>query len=189
MRKELRASLEDARNRVVELETYNLDAKLKIDSLKVAPVVSDEVDCGDCSIFLVYLTALKEKHTSKCEELDVLRVELAELQSRPTLLGACTSCPVLHEKLVESHFRNVSLEAELKAPIATYYSTCELHALKNSEHAHYVDRLQDENDELRKLLGWLSGHKPQIGIMIVTFKCYYGQALGLTRLESVVVRA
>jgi hypothetical protein len=28
----------------------------------------------------------------------VLRVVLAELQSRPTLLGACTSCPGLHEK-------------------------------------------------------------------------------------------
>jgi hypothetical protein len=26
--------------------------------------------------------------------------------------------------------------------------------LKNLELAHYVDRLQDENDELRKLMGW-----------------------------------
>jgi hypothetical protein len=52
-------------------------------------VVSDEVDCVDCSAFLVDLTALREKHASKCEKLDVLRIELAELQSRPTLLGAC----------------------------------------------------------------------------------------------------
>jgi hypothetical protein len=28
------------------------------------------------------------------------------------------------------------------------------------ELAHYVDRLQDENDELRQLMGWLSGHEP-----------------------------
>jgi hypothetical protein len=34
MRKELRASLEDARTREAELETQNLDAKLEIDSLK-----------------------------------------------------------------------------------------------------------------------------------------------------------
>jgi hypothetical protein len=40
MRKELRASLEDARTRVAELETQNLDAKLEIDSLKASPVVS-----------------------------------------------------------------------------------------------------------------------------------------------------
>jgi hypothetical protein len=89
---------------------------------------------------------MKEKHTSKCEELDVLRVELNELKSKSALLGACTSCPVLHGKLAESRSRIVSLEAELKSLIATSCSTCELHAMKNF--AHCVDRLQDENDEL-----------------------------------------
>jgi hypothetical protein len=67
------------------------------------------------------------KHASKCEELDVLRVELVELQSRPTLLGACTSFPGLHEKLAELRSHIISLEANFKAPI----STCELHAVKN----------------------------------------------------------
>jgi hypothetical protein len=51
MRKELRAS--DAKTRVAELETQNLDAKLEIDSLKTSPVVSDEVECADCPIFLL----------------------------------------------------------------------------------------------------------------------------------------
>jgi alkylhydroperoxidase family enzyme len=100
MRKELRASLEDARTRVAELETHNLDAKLEIDSLKASLVVSDEVECVDCPIFLADLAMFKEKDVSKCEELDVLRVEVAELKSRPALLGACTSCPVLHGKLM-----------------------------------------------------------------------------------------
>jgi hypothetical protein len=67
MRKELRASLEDARTRVAELETQNLDAKLEIDSPKASPVVSDEVECVDCSIFLADLALFKEKHASKCE--------------------------------------------------------------------------------------------------------------------------
>jgi hypothetical protein len=35
----------------------------------------------------------------------------------------------------------------LKEPIPTSWSTCEIHALKNLELAHYVDHLQDENDE------------------------------------------
>jgi hypothetical protein len=83
---------------VADPETQVIDGKLEIDSLKASPVVSDEVDCADCSVFLADLTVLREKHASKCEELDVLRVELAELQSKPTLLGACTSCPGLHEK-------------------------------------------------------------------------------------------
>jgi hypothetical protein len=42
------------------------------------------------------------------------------------------------------HAYNVSLEAKLKEPIPTSCSTCELHALKNLELAHYVDHLQDE---------------------------------------------
>jgi hypothetical protein len=52
IRKELRASLKNARTRVAELVTQILDAKLEIDSLKSSPVVSDEVECADCPIFL-----------------------------------------------------------------------------------------------------------------------------------------
>jgi hypothetical protein len=74
--KELRSLLEDAWTRVAELETQVLDSKLEIDSLKASPVVSDENDCADCSAFLADLTELREKYASKCEELDVLRVEL-----------------------------------------------------------------------------------------------------------------
>jgi hypothetical protein len=141
MRKELRASLEDARTRVAELETQVLDSKLEIDSLKASPVGSDEVDYADFTIFLADLALFKEKHASKCEELDVLRVEVAELKSRSALLGACTSCPVLHAKIDEMNVYTASLEAKLKEPIPTTCSTCEMHALKNLELAHYVDRL------------------------------------------------
>jgi DNA repair exonuclease SbcCD ATPase subunit len=109
MRKDLRASLEDARTRVAEIETQNLDAKLEINSLKASPVVSDDAECVDCSIFLADLALFKEKHASKCEELDVLRVEVAELKSRSALLGACTSCPVLHAKIDEMHAYTVLL--------------------------------------------------------------------------------
>jgi hypothetical protein len=145
---------------VAELETPNLDAKLEIDSLKASTVVSDDFERADCSIFLADLALFKEKHASKCEELDVLRVEVAELKSRSALLGACTSCPILHAKIDEMHVYTASLEAKLKEPIPTSCSTCEMHSLKNLEFAHYVDRLQDENDEVRKLMGWLSGHEP-----------------------------
>jgi hypothetical protein len=181
MRKELRASLEDARTRVAELETQNLDAKLEIDSLKASPIVSNDVECVDCSIFLADLALFKEKHASKSEELDVLRVEVAELMSRSALLGACTSCPVLHAKIDEMHAYTISLEAKLNEPIPTSCSTCELHALKNLELTHYVDRLQDGNDELRKLIGCLSGQEPQLRIIIETFKRRDGEGLGANK--------
>jgi hypothetical protein len=56
-----------------------------------------------------------------------------------------------------------------------------LHALKNLELAYYVDRLQDENDELIKLMGWLSGHEPQLRIMIETYKRKDGEGLGANK--------
>jgi hypothetical protein len=79
------------------------------------------------------------------------------------------------------HAYTFSLEAKLKEPIPTSCSTCEMHALKNLELAHYVDRLQDENDELRKLMGWLSSHEPQLRIMIESFKRQDGEGLGANK--------
>jgi hypothetical protein len=159
-KREYRSLLGEAKEKVVELESLLDDARAQIDSLKSIRVVTNEPECTDCSTFLGELTVLKEKYASKVEELDVLRVELHEIKSRPSLLGAHTSCPVLHEKLDFSLVYARSLEAQLKAPIPTICSTCEINAVKNMELAHYVDRLQDENDELRNLMGWLSGHEP-----------------------------
>jgi hypothetical protein len=56
-----------------------------------------------------------------------------------------------------------------------------MHALKNLELAHYVDRLQYENDELRKLMGWLSGHEPQLRMMIEAVKRRDGEGLGANK--------
>jgi hypothetical protein len=59
---------------------------------------------------------------------------------------------MLHVKLDESHARIVSLEAALKSLIATTCTVCEVHAMQNLELVQYVDQLQDENDELCKLM-------------------------------------
>jgi hypothetical protein len=84
----------------------------------------------------------------------------------------------LHGKLIKSRSRIVSLEVELKAPTAASCSTSELHAVKNLKLAHYVDRLREDNDELRMMMGWLSGHEPHLKMMIEAYTLYDGQALG-----------
>jgi regulator of replication initiation timing len=140
-KREYRSLLGEAKEKLIELESLLYDARAQIDSFKFAPVVTNETECTDCSTFLSELTVLKEKCDSKVEELDVLRVELYEMKSRPSLLGACTSCPVLHEKLDVSLVYARSLEAQLKAPIPTICSTCGINVVKNMELAHYVDRL------------------------------------------------
>jgi hypothetical protein len=177
-KREYRSFLGEAKEKVVELESLIVDARAQLDSLKSAPIVTNEPECIDCSVFLRDLIVLKEKYASKVEELDVLRVELDEMKSRPSLLGAFTSCLVLQEKLDVFIAYARSLEAALKAPIPTSCSTCEVNAVKNLELAHCVDHLQDENDELRKMMGWLSGHEPQLRMMIEAYKRYDGQALG-----------
>jgi hypothetical protein len=166
---------------VVELESLLVNVRAQIDSLKYAPIVTNEPKCTDCSVFLSDLTVLKEKYASMVEELDVLRVEKDEMKSRPSFLSACTSCLVLHEKLDVLVAYARSLEASLKAPIPTSCSTCEVNVVKNLELAHYVDHLQDENNELRNMMGWLSGHEPQLRMMIEAYKRYDGEPLGLDK--------
>jgi hypothetical protein len=97
------------------------------------------------------------------------------------LLGACTSCPGLHEKIVELRFGIVSLEADLKVPVPTSCSTFELHAIKNLDLAKCAGRLQDENDKLREALSWLSSQEPQLGTMIDSCKRFSGWTLGLDK--------
>jgi hypothetical protein len=110
-KREYRSLLGEAKEKVVELES-----RAQIYFLKSAPILTNEPECTDCSTFLGELTVLKEKYASKVEELDVLRVELDKMKSRPSLLGACTSCPVLHEKLDVSLVYARSLEAQLSHP-------------------------------------------------------------------------
>jgi hypothetical protein len=52
-------------------------------------------------VYLADLTSLKDKHAYICDEVDVIRVEVAELKSRPALRGACTSCPILQGMIDE----------------------------------------------------------------------------------------
>jgi hypothetical protein len=143
VKRQYRSLLGEAKEKVVELESLFDDARAQINSIKSCIVVTNEPECTDCSTFFGELTVLKEKYASKVEELDVLRVELDEMKSKPSLLGACTSCPVLHEKLDASFVYARYLEAQLKAPIPTICSTCEINAVKNIELEHYVDRLFD----------------------------------------------
>jgi chromosome segregation ATPase len=102
MRKELRAQLENASDKVGELESKLLELKLENDSLKLAPTISDDVECLECDAWLNEIKLLNEKNASNLAKLDALRTEYDELNARPTLLGACKSCPTMHAKFVDA---------------------------------------------------------------------------------------
>jgi hypothetical protein len=56
---EYRSLLGEAKEKVVELESLLDDARAQIDSLKSAPIVTNEPKCTDCSTFLGELTVLR----------------------------------------------------------------------------------------------------------------------------------
>jgi phage shock protein A len=131
VRKDLRAQLENASEKVGELESKVLVLKLENDSLKLAPAISDDVECSECNAWLNEIKLLNEKNASMVAKLDALRTEYDELKARPTLLGACKSCPTMHAKLVDAHSTISSLEASLKSPVANACTSCDEVTLRN----------------------------------------------------------
>jgi hypothetical protein len=63
--REYKSLFGECKEKVVELESLLVDARAQIDSLKSAPIVNDEPECTDCSIFLGDFTMLKEMYASR----------------------------------------------------------------------------------------------------------------------------
>jgi hypothetical protein len=61
MRRDLRAQLENACEKVGELEFKLLELKLENDSLKLTPTISDDVKCSECNAWLNEIKLLNEK--------------------------------------------------------------------------------------------------------------------------------
>jgi hypothetical protein len=51
-KREYRSLLGEAKEKVVELESFLDDARAQIGSLKSSPIVTNESECTDCSTFL-----------------------------------------------------------------------------------------------------------------------------------------
>jgi hypothetical protein len=186
MRRDLRAQLDNASDKVGELESKLLELKLENDSLKLTPTISDDVECSECNAWLNEIKLLNEKNASTLAKLDALRTEYDELKSRPTLLGACKSCPTMHAKLVDARSTISTLEASLKSLVVNECTSCDEVTLRNLELTSRLDVIYEENDYLRKLLGWLSGQEPQLKIMIEEFKREDGCGLGFEKLSEKV---
>jgi hypothetical protein len=88
MRRDPRAQLENACDKVGELESKLLELKLENDSLKLTPTISNDVECSESNAWLNEIKLLNEKNASTLAKLDALKSEYDELKARPTLLGA-----------------------------------------------------------------------------------------------------
>jgi hypothetical protein len=85
-------------------ENKKLNLELKSDSSEIASLrsVHDDMSakpCDKCNMIMVNYADLWLVHSRIASLLDGARLELRELKARSTLLGACTTCPLLRSDL------------------------------------------------------------------------------------------
>src|SRR6185437_9199 len=86
------ANLDVAKISLADVSHELARSKHKIELAKDAPILSDVIECDECSIFKSDLVSLQSKFAT-------VVCELEELMSRPDLLGACKLCPTLRSEL------------------------------------------------------------------------------------------
>jgi hypothetical protein len=69
--------------------------------------------CDRCTMIMINYTDLWLIHSHVAGLLDSARLELRELKSRSTLLGACTSCPMLRSDLEAAAIEITDLKHKL----------------------------------------------------------------------------
>jgi hypothetical protein len=70
-------------------------ASSEIASLRFAHNDMSAKPCDKCNMIIVNYTNLWLVHSRNASLLDCARLELRDLKARSTLLGACTTCPLL----------------------------------------------------------------------------------------------
>ena len=97
------ANLDVAKTSLADVSHELAKAKHELELAKDAPIVSDVLECDECSIFKSDLASLQSKFAA-------VVCELEELRSRPVLLGACKLCPTLRSELNE---KNALIKSDL----------------------------------------------------------------------------
>jgi hypothetical protein len=85
-------------------ENKKLNLELESTSFKIATLrsVHDDMSakpCDNCKMIMVNYADLWLVHSHVANLLDGVRLELRELKTHSTLLGACTTCPLLRSDL------------------------------------------------------------------------------------------
>jgi hypothetical protein len=85
-----------------ENKKLNLELESSFSEIASLRSVHDDMSakpCDRCTMIMVNYVDLWLIHSQVASLLDSARLELRELKARSTLLGACTSCPVLRSDL------------------------------------------------------------------------------------------
>jgi hypothetical protein len=102
-------------------ENKRLNLELKSASSEIASLRSAHNDisvkpCDKCNMIMVNYVDLWLVHSRIASLLDGARLKLRELNARSTLLGVCTSCPLLRSDLDVAAIEIKDLNHELDHP-------------------------------------------------------------------------
>jgi hypothetical protein len=102
-------------------ENKKLNLELESDFSEIASLRSARDDmsvkpCDNCKMIMANYVGLWLMHSHVACLLDDARLELRELKTRSTLLGACTSCPLLRSDLEAAAVEIKDLKHKLDNP-------------------------------------------------------------------------
>jgi hypothetical protein len=102
-----------------ENKKLNLDLNSSLSEIASLRSVHDDMSaktCDNCNMIMVNYADLWLIHSHVASLLDGARLELRELKARSTLLGACTSCPMLRSDLEATAVEIKDLKHKLDHP-------------------------------------------------------------------------
>jgi hypothetical protein len=99
-------------------ENKKLNLELESSFSEIASLLSAHDDmsakpCDRCTMIMINYADLWFIHSYVAGLLDSARLELREFKARSTLLGACTSCPVLRSDLEATNIEIKNLKHKL----------------------------------------------------------------------------
>jgi hypothetical protein len=140
--KKLNLELESAFSEIASLRSAHDDMSAK--------------PCDCCTMIMTNYADLWLIHSHDASLLDATRLELRELKAHSTLLGACTSCPMLRSDLeaVATEINDLKHKLDHSSHYSVLSPPCEACVSLNDKLSHATK----ENTELQQEMAYLTAH-------------------------------
>jgi hypothetical protein len=142
-------------------ENKKLNLELESSFFEIASLLSAHDDmsakpCDKCTMIMINYADLWLIHSYVAGLLDSIRLELRELKTRSTLLGACTSCLVLRSDLETTNIEIKDLKHKLDhfSHYTVLSAPCEACVSLKGKLLHAIK----ENTELQQEVAYLTAH-------------------------------
>jgi hypothetical protein len=137
----------------------NLDLKSAFSDIASLRSTHDDMSaklCDNCNMIMINYADLWLIHSHVASLLDGARLELRELKARFTLLGVCTSCPLLRSNLeaVAVEIKDLKHKLDHSSHYTILSPPCEACVFLKGKFFHATK----ENTELQQEVAYLTAH-------------------------------